>query len=236
MRRDVWFAFISEVIALYKFMREYGPERGDSSVSYVYGASKGSERAVTSAVNGITRLQALQFMRKLLDDPAKLVQFSYLQNAPYGDIVCQTLALNYWGGQLVTKYSDTRSQALQKTKLLSGSLDSSNHVIDLDGSLFLRKWMRSRSWGTSASLAFWKNSLPARKGVVLNKNLVVADQTLIEKAAKVCLQKYQVVERTQATIDAAVIKGIPSNIDLFKVCLSLNYFRHRVDLLINMFR
>ncbi|KAL9682607.1 hypothetical protein QQ045_014409 [Rhodiola kirilowii] len=216
MRRDVWFVFISEVISLYKFMREYGPERGDPSISYVYGANKGSERAITSAVNGITRLEALQFMRKLLEDPAKLVLFSYLQNAPYGDIVFQTLALNYWGGQLVTKYSNTRNQVIQKTKPPNGMTDSSNHVVDLDGSLFLRKWMRSPSWSTSMSVAFWKNSVPVRKGVVLSKNLVVSDQTLIERAARICLQKYQVVEKTQATIDAAMIKGIPSNIDLFK--------------------
>uniref|UniRef100_A0A7N0RFT4 Uncharacterized protein n=2 Tax=Kalanchoe fedtschenkoi TaxID=63787 RepID=A0A7N0RFT4_KALFE len=216
MRRDVWFAFISEVIALYKFMREYGPERSDPSVEYVYGASKGNERAITSAVNSITRLQALQFMRKLLDDPAKLVQFSYLQNAPYGDIVCQTLALNYWGGQLVTKYSDSGTRAMQKVKPYGISTDSSLHVVDLDGSVFLRKWMRSPSWATSASLAFWKSSLPVRKGVLLSKNLVVSDQTLVERAARICKQKYQVVEKTQATIDAAMIKGIPSNIDLFK--------------------
>jgi hypothetical protein len=45
----------------------------------------------------------------------------------------------------------------------------------------------------------------------------VADLSLTERAAKTSKQKTQVVEKTQATIDAATLKGIPSNIDLFKV-------------------
>ncbi|URD77727.1 hypothetical protein MUK42_18588 [Musa troglodytarum] len=38
-----------------------------------------------------------------------------------------------------------------------------------------------------------------------------------ERAALTCKEKSRIVEKTQATIDAAMIKGIPSNIDLFKV-------------------
>ncbi|KAJ6342829.1 hypothetical protein OIU77_023903 [Salix suchowensis] len=52
--------------------------------------------------------------------------------------------------------------------------------------------------------------------MVLSKNLVVADVTLVERAAMTCKEKCQLVEITQATIDAATLKGIPSNIDLFK--------------------
>lgn len=216
MRRDVWHALVSEVISLYKFIQEFGPKDGDGSVNNVYGAQKGNSKAVTYAVNGIARLQALQFMRKLLDEPAKLVQFSYLQHAPYGDIVCQTLAVNCWGGPLITKYSDVGYQPDQG-ETASGELsESNNHVLDIDGSVYLRKWMRSPSWSSNASVAFWKNST-VKQGVVLSKNLAVADMTLIEKAVKTCREKYRVVEKTQATIDAAMIEGIPSNIDLFKV-------------------
>ncbi|KAH8520720.1 hypothetical protein H0E87_001957 [Populus deltoides] len=180
LRRDVWHAFINEVISLHKFICEFGPEEGDQSINQVYGAQKGKERATTSAINSIARLQALQFTKKLLDDPIKLVQFSYLQNVPYGDIVYQTLAVNYWGGALVKK-----------------------------------KWKRSPSWESSASINFWKNS-SINQGMVLSKNLVVADVPLIERAAMTCKEKCQLVEITQATIDAATLKGIPSNIDLFK--------------------
>ncbi|KAK1401867.1 hypothetical protein POM88_001472 [Heracleum sosnowskyi] len=75
--------------------------------------------------------------------------------------------------------------------------------------------MRSPSWTSNASVIFWKNST-FKQGVVLSKNYVVADMTLIEKAVKTCKEKYRVVEKTQATIDSAMIEGIPSNIDLFK--------------------
>ncbi|KAA8545536.1 hypothetical protein F0562_020320 [Nyssa sinensis] len=183
MRRDVWLAFISEVIALYKFIREFGPKYGDQSVNHVYGAHKGEAKASTYAINGTARLQALQFIRKLSDDPTKLVQFAYLQNAPYGDVVCQTLAVNCWGGT------------------------------------FGYKIYRGRvSIGSSASVAFWRNS-SAAQGVVLSKNLVVAGMTLVERAAIMCRDKYRVIEKTQATIDAAKLEGIPSNIDLFKELL-----------------
>ncbi|EEF33761.1 conserved hypothetical protein [Ricinus communis] len=213
-RRDVWHAFINEVISLHKFMSEFGPEEGDQSKSQVYGAQKGKERAITSAMNSIARLQALQFMRKLLDDPTKLVQFSYLQKAPYGDIVYQTLAVNYWSGPLIKRFTEAEYQPAQGARPSDG-LEISNHVFDIDGSVYLQKWMKSPSWASNASTNFWKNS-SVKKGVVLSKNLVVADVTLVERATMTCKEKCQVVEKTQATIDAAMLKGIPSNIDLFK--------------------
>ncbi|KAI8025844.1 hypothetical protein LOK49_LG02G02870 [Camellia lanceoleosa] len=209
MRRDVWYAFISEIIALYKFIREFGPEDGDQSMYNVYGSHKGKVRATTYAINSIARLQALQFMRKTLEDPIKLVQFSYLQSAPSGDVVCQTLAVNCWGGQLVTKFTEGGYVNSNEVS------ESSNHVFDIDGSLYLRKWMRSPSWASSASVAFWKNA-SVRRGVVLSKSLVVAGMTLVEKAAITCREKHSEVEKTQATIYAAMLEGIPSNIDLFK--------------------
>ncbi|XP_060167723.1 uncharacterized protein LOC132598713 isoform X2 [Lycium barbarum] len=210
MRRDVWYACISEVIALYKFIREFGPEEGDQSVYNVYGAQKGKARAISYATNAVKRLQALQNTRKLLEEPTKLVQFSFLQNAPYGDVVLQTLAVNCWGGPLIAKVTD---QEYQSTK---EATESSSYVFDVDGSVYLQKWMKSPSWTSSASLAFWKNYSLSKRGTVFSKNLVVADMNLMEKAALVCRDKYQVAEKTQATIDAAMIEGIPSNIDLFK--------------------
>ncbi|PIN09646.1 hypothetical protein CDL12_17776 [Handroanthus impetiginosus] len=215
MRRDVWYAFINEVIALYKFIREYGPKDSDQSVFDIYGAHRGKDKAITHAVNAIARLQALQFMKRTLDEPSKLVQFSYLQNAPYGDVVRQTLAVNCWGGPIIKKLEDSDSELDPNLRHSVEASESSNHVFDVDGSVYLRKWMRSPSWGSNASLAFWKNAL-TRQGVVLSKNHVVADMNLVEKAAMTCRDKCQVAEKTQATIDAAMIEGIPSNIDLFK--------------------
>lgn len=216
MRRDVWHASISEIISVHKFIGEFGPMDSDQSVSNVYGAHKGKARAVAYAINAIARLQTLQFMKKLLDEPIKLVPFCYLQNAPYGDIVSQTLAVNIWGGPLIANSREETNQKVERVKPGQEASESSNHVFDIDGSVYLRKWMRSPSWGSSASLAFWKNS-SVRSGIVLSKNLVVADMTLVEKASVKCRDKSSIVEKTQATIDAAMIEGIPSNIDLFKV-------------------
>ncbi|XP_040366662.1 uncharacterized protein LOC112176229 isoform X4 [Rosa chinensis] len=218
MRRDVWHAFISEIIVLHKFIREYGPKEDDESLFHVYGAHKGKERAITSAINSIARLQALQFMRKLLDDPTKLAQFTYLQYAPYGDIVSQALAVNYWGGPLISKFIEEHNPPAQGARPSSEMIESSNHVFDIDGSVYLHKWKTSPSWASSASVSFWKNA-SIRQGVVLSKNIVVADSALVERATGICKQKSQAAEKTQAAIDAAMLKGIPSNIDLFKELL-----------------
>ncbi|XP_010272866.1 PREDICTED: uncharacterized protein LOC104608533 isoform X2 [Nelumbo nucifera] len=214
MRRDLWHAFISELIALHEFIREYGPEDGDQSVNYVYGSHKGKTRATISAINSVARLQALHFIQKLSEDPAKLVQFAYLRNTPNGYVVCQALAVNFWGGPLVKKFAESDHVEMKGTRP-SNEVSGSIHVFDIDGSVYLQKWMKSPSWATNASVTFWKNS-SIRQGLVLNKNLVVSDMTLVEKAAITCKEKSQVIEKTQATIDAAMLKGIPSNIDLFK--------------------
>ncbi|XP_042457685.1 uncharacterized protein LOC122041886 [Zingiber officinale] len=78
--------------------------------------------------------------------------------------------------------------------------------------------MKSPSWSDNMSVTFWRNSL-VKRGIVLAKNLVVGDLSLVERAALTCKVKSRIVEKTRATIDAAMIKGIPSNIDLFKELL-----------------
>ncbi|XP_068658534.1 uncharacterized protein [Aristolochia californica] len=211
MRRDLWHSFISEIISVYGFIREYGPHDDDPSLHHVYGANKGKKKAMTSASNSIAHLQSLQYIQKLPEDPSKLVQFTYLKNVPHGDIVCQTLAVNFWGGPLIRKVD---YQSSKEDRSFEGG-PATGHVFDIDGSVYLNKWMKSLSWASSTSISFWKNST-IRQGVVLGKNLVVADSSLLERAALTCKEKSQIVENTQATIDAAMIEGIPSNIDLFK--------------------
>ena len=216
MRRDVWLAFISEIISVYRFICEYGPGGDDPAIHNVYGAYKGKKRVVSSAANSIARLQSLQFIRRLYEDPAKLVQFSYLSNAPFGDVVLQTLAVNFWGGPLTTKARSANQSSTQWHRSSEDPSSSHAHVYDIDGSVYLRKWMTSPSWASSHSANFWRNS-SVKHGVILSKSLVVADKNLVEKAMVDCKERSKVVERTQATIVAATIEGIPSNIDLFKV-------------------
>lgn len=219
MRRDVWHASINEIISMYEFLRDYGPSDDDPSIHYVYGAHKGRRRVIRSTANSIARLQCLQFIKRLSEDPAKLVHFSYLRTVPYGEVVLQTLALSFWGGPLITKFERTHYQRVEWTRSVEDLSDVSIHVFDIDGSLYLRKWMKSPSWSDNMSITFWRNSL-IKRGIVLAKNLVVGDLSLVERAALTCKVKSRIVEKTQATIDAAMIKGIPSNIDLFKVLIS----------------
>uniref|UniRef100_A0A8I7B622 Uncharacterized protein n=1 Tax=Hordeum vulgare subsp. vulgare TaxID=112509 RepID=A0A8I7B622_HORVV len=215
LRRDVWLAFINEIISVYRFIREYGPSDDDPTIHHVYGAHRGKKRAVSSATNSIARLQSLQFIRRLHEDPAKLVQFSYLSGAPFGDIVLQTLAVRFWGGSLITNSKMANERSLQRHKHSEGSSSGRSQVFDIDGSVYLGKWMTSPSWASSHSVSFWKGS-SVKHGVILSKSLVVADKNLVEKAMVVCKEKSKVVDKTHATIVAATVEGIPSNIDLFK--------------------
>ncbi|KAG0496392.1 hypothetical protein HPP92_001083 [Vanilla planifolia] len=228
-RRDVWHASVNEITSLYGFIREYGPNDEDSSIHQVYGAHRGKRKAISSAANSIARLQTLQHMRKLSEDPAKLVQFSYLRHAPYGDIVLQTLAVNFWGGPLVKRFEQVSHRTAHWSRP-SGDISSGNeHVFDLDGSVYLCKWMKSSSWTSSSSIIFWKNS-SVKQGIVLAKNLVVSDLSLVERASSTCKERSQKAEKTQATIDAAMIKGIPSNIDLIKeLMLPCSIIAQKVD-------
>lgn len=218
MRRDVWLAFINEIISVYKFIREFGPSDDDPAIHHVYGAHRGKKRAVSSAANSIARLQSLQFIRRLHEDPAKLVQFSYLSGAPFGDVVLQTLAVKFWSGKLNANSKVANQRSPQRHKHSEGSSSGQSHVLDIDGSVYLGKWMTSPSWASSHSVSFWRGS-SVKHGVILNKSLVVADKSLVEKAMVACQEKSKVVEKTHATIVAATIEGIPSNIDLFKELL-----------------
>lgn len=226
-RRDVWYSCISEIISLYEFIREYGPDDEDSSIHHVYGAHRGRRRAISSAANSIARLQSLQYIQRLSEDPSKLVQLSFLKNAPDGDIVLQTLAVSFWGGPLIKKSEKAGHGATQWSRPSEDFSSGNEHVFDVDGSVYLRKWMTSSSWMSSSSVAFWKNS-SIKNGIILAKNLVVSDLNLIERAALTCKDKSQKVEKTQATLDAAMIKGIPSNIDLFKVRISFIILYERI--------
>lgn len=216
MRRDVWHAFIKEIISVYAFIREYGPADNEPSVTYVNEVNSGSSKAVTSAVHGIARLQSLHSMQGItIEDPIKNAQFSYLHNAPGGDLVYEALAVEFWGGFLENKSKNIVEEFERNGSSTKNDLRVGPHAVGSDGSIYLRTWMRSTSWGTGDSIAFWKQN-SGRQALVIARNLVVGDANLVERAVLNCKQKSQMFEKTQATINAALLKGIPSNIDLFK--------------------
>ena len=78
------------------------------------------------------------------------------------------------------------------------------------------------------SSQFWKHK-PGGKGLIIGKDLVVGDASHLDRSVKLSLGQSEMLERTKATIDGALVKGIPSNIDLFKV----NVFFHLFNWLIS---
>lgn len=217
-RREAWFSFIYELLSVYSFISEFGPEENDPFFRHTYGYVNGSKKAVACAVNGIARVQAIQSMfGRLVEHPGKLLQFSYLQNAPCGELVKQSLAVGFWGGQLELNYR----RLLENDRTSKNTVGTGFHIVDVDGSIYLQRWMKSPTWNSSMSSQFWKHK-PGGRGLIVGKDLVVGDASHLDRAVKLSLGQSEMLERTKATIDGALVKGIPSNIDLFKVNVFLS--------------
>ncbi|KAG6553078.1 hypothetical protein Mapa_005415 [Marchantia paleacea] len=219
-RRDIWFAILKEVIAVYAFIAEYGVKKEDPLLNYFYGAKNGRSKAISSAIAGISRLQALQnVFGRLPSKPENLLQFSYLRKAPSGDLVLQALAVSFWGGRMEVKSRDLDYLALGGGEAGSDeTLGSGPNLIGTDGTVYHRNWAVSPSWSTGKSSAFWR-ARTGYKGLVLGKNHVVGGMTQIERAVRACREQAQLAEKTQATIDGALLKGVPNNVDLLKELL-----------------
>lgn len=214
-RREIWFAFINEIVSVYSFIHEYGPAMDNSFVRQGYGSEHGNKKSLALAVKGITKVQAVQStLHRAVEYPGKLLQFSYLSNAPCGELVLQTLAVSIWG---VYNHKEFNKMTGIDNGLATDDTIGmgSNHVMDVDGSVYLRKWMKSPTWESSRSMSFWKQKTGG-KGLILGKELLVGDLTYIDRAVYTCKNQSQMLEQTRATIDGATLKGIPSNIDLFK--------------------
>ncbi|KAJ7517685.1 hypothetical protein O6H91_21G035200 [Diphasiastrum complanatum] len=218
-RRDVWYAMLQEVICLHNFIREFSPREDDPSLKYIYGAKHGTKKAITSATLGLARLQAVHTtLGKNVCQPDRLLQFYYLSNAPGGDLVLQTLAVSYWGGRMELNPKDPSYSSSGGVGLIETSVGSGPHLTGTDGSIYLRKWMTSPTWHSAKSSAFWKHKAAVR-GLVLGKHHVVGSLTQIDAAVLACKEQSNLAEKTKATIDGALLKGIPENIDLLKELL-----------------
>ncbi|CAM6097741.1 unnamed protein product [Calypogeia fissa] len=219
-RRNIWLDSIKEILSVYKFIAEYGVEPGDPLVNYVYGAKNGRKKAISAAMVSIVRLQAVKEVSgKFPAYSERLLQFSYCSNAPSGELVLQALAVAFWGGRMEVKSRDIDFLAMGGGELASedaGGLGS--NILGTDGTVYLRNWAKASSWTTGKSNAFWK-AKPGYKGVVLGRNHVVGGLTQVERAVRGCRDQTKIAERTQATIDGALVKGIPSNLDLLQELL-----------------
>ncbi|KAI5065180.1 hypothetical protein GOP47_0019875 [Adiantum capillus-veneris] len=214
-RREVWFAFIDELLSAYAFISEYGPAVDDPVLCHIQGSQHGNRKVIASAINGIARVQAAQStLGRLIESPGRLLQFSRINDNSVGDLVKQALAVNLWGGKFDVDYKDSKKIAGDNASI-GDAFSSGLHITNIDGSVYLQRWMKSPTWQSPRSSSFWKHKAGV-KGLILGKDLVVGDLAFLERAVKVFKDQSQMLERTKATIDGALVKGIPSNIDLLK--------------------
>ncbi|CAM6045650.1 unnamed protein product, partial [Sphagnum compactum] len=222
-RRDMWYAMVNELICLYRFVDMYGPKDGDPLLGYIYGAKNGRNTAISSAIQGIARLQAVQYtLGKPPTNFNRLLQFSFLIDAPSGELVCQTLAVDYWGGRMDSKAKEIDFSVVGGSD--NGTPEDSvagigHDAIGIDGSVFLQRWMTAPSWKSTKSINFWRQTKGGMRGLVLGKFHVVGGLTHVQRAVTACWEQGRVADKTKATIDGAMLKGIPNNIDLLKELL-----------------
>lgn len=210
------------MLSAYSFISEYGPAVDDPLLHHVHGSEHGSKRALLSAINGIARVQAVQStLGRLLEYPGRLLQFSRLKNAPCGDLVKQALAVGFWGGHFDANHKDSKRLSGDN---IADTFGTGLHVINVDGSVYPQRWMKSSTWESPTSSSFWKQKAGG-KGLILGRHLVVGDLTYAERAVKAFKDQSQMLERTKATIDGALVKGIPSNIDLLKVSVQIHVIK-----------
>ncbi|XP_024531521.1 uncharacterized protein LOC9633518 [Selaginella moellendorffii] len=213
-RREIWYLFILEMMMVHRFIREYAPKTSETSPEYAYVSKTGRRRAINSALLGIARFQALQAtLKKAPEHPEKLLQYSYVSRTAAGFLVLQSLAVDFWGGRM--ELSSYENSQVSK----NNELTSSGYIVGTDGSIYFRKWMDSETWNRAESIAFWRQRLGGG-GMVLGKNHVVGGLSQLERAVGECKEQNRELELTKATIDGAIIAGIPENIDLFKELMS----------------
>jgi hypothetical protein len=87
----------------------------------------------------------------------------------------------------------------------------------IQGIARLQRWMTAPSWNSMKSINFWRQTKGGMRGLVLGKFHVVGGLTHVQRAVTACWEQGRVADKTKATIDGAMLKGIPNNIDLLKV-------------------
>lgn len=156
-----------------------------------------------------------------LEHPERLLHFSSVRDAPSAELVYEALAVTYWAGCMDTKAKDLDFSVVGGGEdgvaedTLSGT---GQNAMGDDGSVYLRRWMTSKSWRSTKSMNFWKSYKGGTtRGLVLGKSFVVGGLTHLDRAVRACREQSQVADKTRATIDGAKLTGIPLNVDLLQV-------------------
>ncbi|PKA63529.1 hypothetical protein AXF42_Ash005424 [Apostasia shenzhenica] len=177
-RRDYWLAIMQEVLYAHRFIKKFQLEVA------------GKEEALSKAVLGILRLQAIQEMFSSV--PVRfeaLLMFNLIDQLPGGDLILEILA----------------------EMIASKSLDQSNQSRSGSGMYSISAFAILSNLGVV--------SQGGNDGKLLVGDIVVGEMTNLEKVVRESRQNYKMVEEAQATVDGVKVDGIDTNLAVMKELL-----------------
>ncbi|EOA38869.1 hypothetical protein CARUB_v10011234mg [Capsella rubella] len=180
-RRDYWLAIILEVLYVHRYINKY---KINMSVA--------KDEAISKAVLGILRVQAIQELG--LTNPVRyenLLPFNLCDQLPGGDRILETLA-----EMSSTKVLDRTNKAKEGTLQ---SISASDMVSQL-------------------GLVFGATS-PKSKGSLVVGGVMVGDVNPLEKAVKQSRKNYEKVVLAQETVNGVKVDGIDTNVAVMKELL-----------------
>ncbi|PON94511.1 hypothetical protein TorRG33x02_097580 [Trema orientale] len=181
-RRDYWLAIIREILYVHRFINKF--------------QIKGVERdeAVSKAVLGILRLQAIQEMSSAIPLHCEsLLMFNLCDQLPGGDLILETLA-----NMLTLRELD------RTNKSNSGGGMYSISALDMVSNL---------------GIVFNSSSNnPNEAGLVVGE-ITVGEMTSLERAVKESKNDYKKVVVAQQTVDGVKVEGIDTNLAVMKELL-----------------
>lgn len=180
-RRDYWLAIIREILYAHRFINKF-------SITGI-----GKDEALSKAVLGILRMQAIQDMS--LSSPVRsesLLMFNLCDQLPGGDLILETLA-NVFSRELDLTNNSAAGSHMYSISALA--------TISNLGSMF----------GSSLTN-------PSEAGLVFGE-IVVGEMGLLEKAVKESRDNYQKVLQAQGSVDEVKVDGIDTNLAVMKELL-----------------
>ncbi|XP_050237793.1 uncharacterized protein LOC126687308 [Mercurialis annua] len=180
-RRDYWLAIIQEILYVHRFINKF----------QLTGVAR--DEALSKAVLGILRLQAIQEISSINSVSEKVLMFNLCDQLPGGDMILETLA----------GMSNVRDLEHTNTHKAGGGMYS----------------ISAMAMVSNLGFVFGSNlSDPNETGLAVGE-IAVGEMSSLERAVKESRNNYKKVVQAQATVNDVKVDGIDTNLAVMKELL-----------------
>lgn len=178
-RRDYWLAIMREILLVHKFIRKF----------QISGVAR--DEALSKAVLGILRLQAIQELSSTDIRHEDILLFNLCEELPGGDLILKTLA--------------TMSSVKEA--------ESTNHYKN-GGGMYSAS---SMAMVTGLGFVFGTKSSDPNVTALAVGEVAVGEMSSLERAVRESKDSYKKVVVAQATVDGVKVDGLDTNLAVMKV-------------------